>query len=497
MPCRFLVIRSIFLLALAAATSAAASAAPPPLDAAPEDRLRRVRVVVDRDGVAARLADRLGDLGFDVLEGSIGPGAFDLVVNRAELDALRGRGLEPRVVAVGRPFAAIQAERRRAALEDDPLANVPAGYPDLVEIGLRLQAVAAANPDICRVVDLTAEYGTPTTYEGRRLVAMKISDHPELDEDEPATLVVSTHHCRELVTPVIALEAIDRIIEGYRSGDPAFATIVERGETWIAPVWNPDGYVYTFEVDNFWRKNRRVFSDGVGVDLNRNYPFGWTSPCAGSTFTNSQTYKGPEPASEAETQTMIAWSEDRRFARVLDYHSYGRETLWSYACLDDPRAAYWEEAAIELSVQSGYFGVNRPPSADGEHYQWQLGTQGSFAFLVETEQQFQPPYQDALAEADRVWPGILWTLLRPIPVRGRVTDATTGEAVAAEIRIRELDFSNGESNPAETTFGRYHVWLPPGRWTLDFVAPGYATATRTVEVIEQGSRVLDVMLEAR
>jgi hypothetical protein len=49
--------------------------------------------------------------------------------------------------------------------------------------------------------------------------------------------------------------------------------ILDTQEVWIAPIWNPDGYVYVFEQDNTWRKNRRDNGDGTfGVDQNRNYP---------------------------------------------------------------------------------------------------------------------------------------------------------------------------------------------------------------------------------
>jgi hypothetical protein len=105
---------------------------------------------------------------------------------------------------------------------------------------------------------------------------------------------------------------------------------VNNNEIWIAASGNPDGYEHVFSVDNMWRKNRLQLSNGVGVDLNRNYPVGWTSGCSGSTSHSSETYKGPSAGSEVETQTMMAWGNDRRFAKVIDFHSSGREILWDY-----------------------------------------------------------------------------------------------------------------------------------------------------------------------
>src|SRR4029079_11361838 len=133
----------------------------------------------------------------------------------------------------------------------------------------------------------------------------------------------------------IALEAANRLTTGY-GVDARLTAAVDGHEIWIAPVWNPDGYNQVFTADNMWRKNRRVFSTGVGVDLNRNFPPGYSASCSGSTNVASETYKGPSAFPEAETQTMQLWSRAERFAKVIDYHSYGREVLYGFVCLSYP-----------------------------------------------------------------------------------------------------------------------------------------------------------------
>ena len=78
---------------------------------------------------------------------------------------------------------------------------------------------------------------------------------------------------------------------------------MEDYQTYVVWIQNPDGYNHVFEEDNMWRKNKHLNHDGTyGVDLNRNYPFGWSFSCAGSTTTTSQTYKGPQASSEPETR---------------------------------------------------------------------------------------------------------------------------------------------------------------------------------------------------
>jgi len=158
----------------------------------------------------------------------------------------------------------------------------------------------------------------------------------------PALAQAVRAHGTEIITPVLALYASEQLTTQYGI-DPTITDLVNEYEIWIAPVWNPDGYVHVFNVDNFWRKNRHVFEDGIGVELNRNYPFGWDSPCAGSTDPSDGGYKGPVPASESETQTMIALSEDRRFGETpvpmftipANLGGTGRTTFCNYKSCPD------------------------------------------------------------------------------------------------------------------------------------------------------------------
>ena len=430
------------------------------------------RVRVDTPD-ARQLASELELRGFDVVEGSVQSASLELVVSAESMTELLAMGYEPEVIQIGRPFSERQAEEiARLDAENGPDAP-PAGYSDLAGVLADMQGFAAAFPAICQYVDLTATYGTPATFEGRHLFAVKISDNVNVDEDEPAALIVSNHHAREITTPVIALHAIEQLTSQYGS-NPTITQIVNSNEIWIAPVWNPDGYQYVFDVDELWRKNRRIFPTGIGVDQNRNYPFGWSSNCAGSTNVNSDTYKGPSPASEAETQTLMAWSQDVRFAKVIDYHTFGPEALYEYLCSNHPLVSFFLAEAQILSQMSGY-GATRPPSAEGEEYQWQLATFSNHAFLIEAGTSFQPSFSAAQAQAAQVFPGITWMLQRPISVTGRVTDAQTGLPVQANVTYKGINFLHGETNPSDPDTGRYHAFLPVGPQILTFAAPGYRT----------------------
>ncbi len=472
------------VLGLLFLSSAALQAAPVDGDQQ-EQPLRRVRLWSD-DGATA--AQELEDAGYDVLYGTITVGSVDLVVSVAEQHDLEAAGYRLELVEVGRPFSEIQAEQTGR----DP-ESLPTGYQNVEEIVAEMTAVAAAYPSICRLVDLTTEYDVAPTYEGRHIYAVKISDNVMATEDEPGFMMVSCHHAREVVTPVLALAAIDKLTSQYGS-DPTITQLVDDNEIWIAPLWNPDGYHHVYYVDNWWRKNRHVVTGGIGIDLNRNYPQGWYNACSGSSNPGSDTFKGTSPASEAESQTMLAWSEQERFAKIIDYHSSGREALYGYDCWSHPFENFHRNEAIDLSYASGYGGSVRGPSADGEHYQWQWGKRGAHAFLIETHYEFQPSYASALQEAETVWPGTVWMLQRPIPLWGHVT-SSSGEPLEAEIILEGITFSHEEENWSGGPFGRYHAFVPAGTYTVRVEAEGYESQTvSNVQVTAGGSTQLDVVL---
>ncbi len=425
---------------------------------------------------------RLERLGYDVSCLPHGPGHFEAVVSAAELAALQAGGFTAAVLETAQPLADVVA------------TEIPAGYRDLPGIEAAMAAFAQAHPTLAVVVDISTVFGPGPTVEGRTIKALKISDNAPVDEDEPNVLFASCHHCREIVTPEISLDIMDRLLTGY-GVDPAITAAVNSQEIWLIPVQNPDGLAYTWSTNNLWRKNRAPNQSGsFGVDLNRNYALGWSSNCSGSTSPTSETYKGVTPESELETQTMVAFSRARRFAKVMDYHSTGREVLLGYLCSPLPAAqnSLIDSHGVALSQLSGY--DTREPSAEGEHQQWQIREQTSYAFLTETATSFQPTYQAALAEANLTWTAALQFLSEPIPLTGRVTNAVTGAPLVAQIDIAGAGWAMGETRHSESRFGRYSLFVPTGLTTLTVSAPGYLPSTQAVSVSPNSTALLDVAL---
>ena len=103
---------------------------------------------------------------------------------------------------------------------------------------------------------------------------------------------------------------------------------------YVLPVVNPDGYVYTWGTDRFWRGNRNknyTHNNCHGVDLNRNWGYHWgesgvsNNPC-------SDIYCGTGPFSEYESQNIKNYVEALSPKPVLGHcmHSYSQLWLWPY-----------------------------------------------------------------------------------------------------------------------------------------------------------------------
>ena len=431
---------------------------------------------------SAGLEQTLEVLGYDVL-GAGAAGSVELVVSAAEQAALQASGFSVQVLEVAGPLGV-----KLAGLD------IPAGYHDLAAINGALQAAEAAYPGLAQVVDVAAVYGPGSSFEGRPLLALKISDNVAASEDEPRVLIASCHHAREIVTPEIALDIIGRLTGQY-GVDPQITAIVDGYEIWVLPVANPDGLDYVWTTNDQWRKNRSPQGSVFGVDQNRNYDLGWSGSCAGSTNPSSSTYKGPAAGSEAETQSIVGLSLDRNFAKVLDFHSSGREVLLSYLCSPMPglQEGWVDAEGLALAALAAGYGT-REPSAEGEHQEWQLKVNTSYAYLVETQTSFQPAYSEALSEANLVWPLVLSFLSRAIPLQGHVTDSLSGAPVSADITVSGIAWQLGESRRSEPGFGRYHLFLPPGTWQVSFSAPGYQAKTEFVSVTAVGEALRDVSL---
>ena len=206
------------------------------------------------------------------------------------------------------------------------------GYLTLDEINNWFDQIIADHPDI-----VSSKISIGQTIEGRDQWAVKISDNPEIDEDEPEVLFTAAIHAREVITPLVVLNLMDSLTDNY-SSDPNIQDLVDNREIWFIACVNPDGYynneVIAPEGGGLWRKNMRDNGDGTfGVDLNRNFGYAWGFNDFGSSpDPASLTYRGTAPFSEPETQNLREFHNAHDFIIAVYFHSYGNKLYapWGY-----------------------------------------------------------------------------------------------------------------------------------------------------------------------
>lgn len=165
------------------------------------------------------------------------------------------------------------------------------------------------------------------SLQGRAVVALKISDNVNVDEDEPEVFFNSLTHAREPMGMEVLMYFIDYLLNNQY--EPDVADIINNTELWFVPLVNPDGYFYNEttnpEGGGLWRKNLRDNGDGsFGVDLNRNWGLNWGYDDLGSSpVGESNTYRGTGPFSEPETQALRDFILAHDFPLIVNYHCHG------------------------------------------------------------------------------------------------------------------------------------------------------------------------------
>jgi hypothetical protein len=214
-------------------------------------------------------------------------------------------------------------------------------YDQVVE---ELQLIAQEHPDITSLTSIA------TTYGEHEIWAIKVSDNPAVDEDEPEVLLTGAHHAKEWPGVEVVMETLHMMVNAYEhaccdndgdgfldgdddmdgvsdedpfdgidndgdgSVDEDWSTVrlqwlVDNRETWFIPIVNPDGIEFCRDQvasgitaeSELWRKNREPNYGGtpgqgitIGVDLNRNYGYHWGELGAQSYIdSRAEDYIGP------------------------------------------------------------------------------------------------------------------------------------------------------------------------------------------------------------
>lgn len=292
---------------------------------------------------------QLNDITVEHYHGNISDG-ITLVLNQAEILRLKTSGINYSVEIPdlneyyeNRPQPSeIEMASSSEIMQKDGIMGFSygsmGGYYTYSEVVQKLDSMRLQYPTL-----ITAKQNRGTTEESRTIWAVKISDNADVDESatEPAIYFDALQHAREPQAMAGTMYFMYWLLDNYNTNAEA-KYLVDNREIFFIPVVNPDGYVRNQTTNpnggGSWRKNRRNNGAGCfGVDLNRNYNYGWGFNNGSSGDPCSDTYRGPSAGSELETQAVknfvtaiqpkIAFSVHSVAGRYLNPYGYNDSSI--------------------------------------------------------------------------------------------------------------------------------------------------------------------------
>ncbi|XP_056306719.1 carboxypeptidase B [Danio aesculapii] len=253
-------------------------------------------------------------------------------------------------------------------------------------------SISSANPD------LISRQSIGNTYEGRTMHLLKIGKNT--GSNKPAVFMDCGFHAREWITHAFCQWFVNEAVSTYGS-NPDMTNLLDTMDFFVLPVFNIDGYEYTWTRDRMWRKTRSKNSGSscIGTDPNRNFNAGWCTVGASSNPC-SDTYCGSSPESEIESKNLANFIRTNKsvIKAYLTVHSYSQLLLFPYSYKYDLAAHHSELLSVSQGAiaalrslygtkyTSGPGAVTIYPAAGGsDDWAYDLGVKYSYTFELRDE----------------------------------------------------------------------------------------------------------------
>lgn len=354
----------------------------------------RVKINTDQEGLK-----RLSELGLAVDHGTHKPGYFFISdFSKEEIATMRTEGFTIEILiadvkkhyAEQNKFDAISVKNETCPPNSaggggfDPIVPTNfnlgsyAGFLTYQEMLDNLDAMHALYPNL---INQRSAIDTFHTINDSVIYWVRMSDNPNIDENnEKEVMYSAVHHAREPNSMSATIFYMWYLLENY-AGSEEIQHLLNNTEMYFVPCLNPDGYIYNELTDpnggGMHRKNRRnVGTSNKGVDLNRNYSYGWGT--TGISFDpNNDTYPGTGAFSEAETQAMRWFCENHDFKLAFNAHTYGDLVLFPIGTTSNEFAIhhnYFDRFTGYMVQYNGYNNMKSsglyPASGDSDDYMY-------------------------------------------------------------------------------------------------------------------------------
>ncbi|MEO8011501.1 MAG: M14 family zinc carboxypeptidase [Dokdonella sp.] len=204
----------------------------------------------------------------------------------------------------------------------DGISSIPgyACYRTVEETYQSIDDIVLTYPTLASVEEIGPSWErTQEIAQGYSMRALRVTNRDTLGSQRgrPRMVLFGSIHAREYTPAELLTRMAEWLVTGY--GIDAQATwLVDHVDFRFILQANPDGRKKA-ESGILWRKNTNVvdaFCPGTptssrqpGVDLNRNFPFHWnfTNGSGSSGSMCSEIYRGPQAASEPETENLVRY----------------------------------------------------------------------------------------------------------------------------------------------------------------------------------------------
>jgi murein tripeptide amidase MpaA len=214
------------------------------------------------------------------------------------------------------------------------------------------------NATVNWVKNLVAQYSSiatlvtiGTSFEGRTIYGVRVTGNGARNgtNAKPGIFYDGGIHAREWISPATVSFILNQLLSLYGK-DTEVTRLVDNIEWTIVPIFNVDGYQYTWTGNRMWRKTRMPNrgSRCMGTDPCRNSATGWggggssADPC-------DDTYRGTKPFDQPEVAAMSQYIKNLGNVQgYINFHSYSQLYLspWGYTTNLPPQKDYNAQMAL-------------------------------------------------------------------------------------------------------------------------------------------------------
>ena len=389
--------------------------------------------------------DRMAKAGIDLNETAHGKSIDAVLHGPADVAKLAALGMRFDV-----RIADLAAyDRSHVRSPSDPVTDAvlgPSGLPSgrrsyrhLVDYENDLKALVEGHPGLARAVVLPK-----LSVEGRTLEGVEMARNVNATDDgRPTHVEMGLHHVREWPSGEVTIEFGMLLAQGAGK-DQRIDRLLDGERTFIFPVINPDGFEVTqmagdsipvYDDNGYtslplavvgagpYRRKNCANTTGVpdqlpcafrdGVDLNRNYGAFWGGPGSGADpGPDDQTYRGPNPYSEPETEAVHEWSSAHQVMVINSNHTYAGDFLYQpgFDRADEPglprgtKVPHQDEMKAlsdAMAAAAAYVSMVSYQLYDvtGATEDWNYFAQSAFGYTAEVSwEDFHPDYQDGVID---------------------------------------------------------------------------------------------------